>query len=65
MTALTQQKARLLADCYPSQSGRGWFDREAFLRLTGDRGVQCRTRYAESFAVEQALLESESDYPVN
>lgn len=64
-TEVAQQKARLLGDCYPSQSGRGWFDREAFLSLMRVRGVQCRTRYAEAFTVEKALLESESDYSVN
>jgi LmbE family N-acetylglucosaminyl deacetylase len=62
---VAQQKARLLAECYPSQSGRGWFDHEAFLGLMRVRGVQCRARYAEAFTVEKALLETESDYSVN
>jgi GlcNAc-PI de-N-acetylase len=59
------QKTRLLADCYPSQAGRGWFDDEAFLGLMRVRGVQCRTRYAEAFTVENALLDAETDYSVN
>jgi LmbE family N-acetylglucosaminyl deacetylase len=50
------QKIRLLAQCYPSQSGRDWFDDEAFLGLMRVRGVQCRTRYAEAFVVEKAVL---------
>jgi LmbE family N-acetylglucosaminyl deacetylase len=59
------QKARLLAECYPSQSGRGWFDDEAFLGLMRVRGVQCRARYAEAFTLERALLDAETDYSVN
>jgi LmbE family N-acetylglucosaminyl deacetylase len=59
------QKTRLLAECYPSQAGRGWFDDEAFPGLMRVRGVQCRTRYAEAFTLENALLDAETDYSVN
>jgi hypothetical protein len=59
------QKARLLAECYPSQSGRGWFDDEVFLGLMRVRGVQCRARYAEAFTLEKALLDTETNYSVN
>src|ERR1700733_1032160 len=64
-TEAAQQKAQLLADCYPSQSGRGWFDDEVFLGLMRVRGVQCRARYAEAFTVEKALLNTETNYSVN
>ena len=64
-TETAQQKARLLAECYPSQSGRGWFDDEVFLGLMRVRGVQCRNRYAEAFAVEKAVFDTETSYSVN
>ena len=59
------QKARLLAECYPSQSGLGWFDDEAFRGLMRVRGVQCRARHAEAFTLERAILDAETDYSVN
>lgn len=58
-------KTRLLAECYPSQAGRGWFDDEAFLGLMRVRGVQCRSRYAEGFTIEKAVLDPDSDFSVN
>lgn len=54
---LAQQKAQLLAESYPSQLGRDWFDDETFLGLMRIRGVQCRARYAEAFVVEKAVLD--------
>jgi LmbE family N-acetylglucosaminyl deacetylase len=60
-----QHKTRLLAECYPSQAGRGWFDDEAFLGLMRVRGVQCRSRYAEGFTIEKAVLDPESDFSLN
>jgi hypothetical protein len=59
------QKARLLAECCRPQSGRGWFDDEAFLGLMRVRGVQCHARYAEAFTLERALSDAETDYSVN
>ena len=53
---VAHQKARLLAQCYPSQSGRDWFDDEAFLGLMRVRGVQCRARYAEAFVSEKTVV---------
>lgn len=50
------EKAKLLARCYPSQSGRDWFDDEAFLGLMRVRGVQCRAHYAEAFVCEKAVV---------
>lgn len=59
------QKTRLLAQCYPSQSGHEWFDDEVFLGLMRVRGVQCRARYAEAFTVEKAVLDTAESYSVN
>jgi LmbE family N-acetylglucosaminyl deacetylase len=61
---VAQRKVSLLAECYPSQSGRDWFDDEAFLGLMRVRGVQCRSRYAEAFTVERAVLDTDR-YSVN
>jgi LmbE family N-acetylglucosaminyl deacetylase len=60
-----RQKPTLLAQCYPSQSGRDCFDDEVFLGLMRVRGVQCRARYAEAFTVEKAILDTKTDYSVN
>jgi LmbE family N-acetylglucosaminyl deacetylase len=53
---IAAQKARLLAECYPSQAARDWFDDETFLGLMRVRGVQSRARYAEGFVLEKAVL---------
>ena len=60
-----RHKAKMLAQCYPSQSGCGWLDDEAVLGLMRVRGVQCRARYAEAFTVEKAVLDTSTDYSVN
>jgi LmbE family N-acetylglucosaminyl deacetylase len=53
---VARKKAQVLADSYPSQSHRDWFDDEAFLGLMRVRGVQCHVRYAEAFVTEKAVL---------
>lgn len=60
-----RHKAASLAQCYPSQVGRDWFDDETFLGLMRVRGVQCRTRYAEAFTVEKAVLGVHDVYSLN
>jgi hypothetical protein len=52
-----RRKAALLQECYPSQSGRDWFDDETFRGLMRVRGVQRRARYAETFALEKATAD--------
>ena len=51
--ALTDEQARrkveLLDECFPSQTGRDWWDDEMFLGLMRLRGVETRSRYAEAF----------------
>jgi LmbE family N-acetylglucosaminyl deacetylase len=59
------EKTRMLAQCYPSRTGRGWFDDEVFLGLMRIRGVQCRARYAEAFTAETAVLATDDSYSVN
>jgi LmbE family N-acetylglucosaminyl deacetylase len=63
--ATARHKTRMLTQCYPSQSGRDWFDEEVVLGLMRVRGVQCRARYAEAFTVEKAVLDTSTDYSVN
>jgi LmbE family N-acetylglucosaminyl deacetylase len=53
---MAHKKTELLAQSYPSQSSRDWFDDEAFLGLMRIRGVQCRARYAEAFVGEKAVV---------
>ena len=50
-------KVELLHDCYPSQTGHDWFDRDAFLALMRLRGVQSRSRYAEAFVAEKMVFD--------
>lgn len=54
---IAAEKARLLAECYPSQAQRDWFDEAAFLGLARIRGVQCHTGYAEGFELTKAVLD--------
>ncbi len=62
---IAQQKTRVLRQCYPSQSSCDWFDDDAFLGLLRVRGVQCRSRYAEAFVIEKAMLSPSAGYSVN
>ncbi|AQA01914.1 PIG-L family deacetylase [Mycobacterium sp. MS1601] len=53
---VAELKQRLLHECYPSQTGKPWFDSEAFLGLMRIRGVQCRHRYAEGFVADKIVV---------
>jgi LmbE family N-acetylglucosaminyl deacetylase len=53
---VAEEKARLLLKHYPSQASHDWFDEQAFLALSRLRGVQCRSRHAEAFIVEKAII---------
>jgi LmbE family N-acetylglucosaminyl deacetylase len=53
---VADEKTRVLHECYPSQSGKPWFDDEAFLGLMRIRGVQCRHRYAEGFVADKVCF---------
>jgi LmbE family N-acetylglucosaminyl deacetylase len=55
-TAAAEDKVRLLHKHYPSQTARDWFDELSFLGLSRLRGVQCRSRHAEAFTIEKAVV---------
>lgn len=50
------RKVALLERHFGSQRSKAWFDAETFRGLARLRGVECRTRYAEAFAVRKLLL---------
>ncbi|ADB73162.1 PIG-L deacetylase family protein [Geodermatophilus obscurus] len=50
------RKFELLAEHYPSQRDRDWFDREAFLGLMRLRGVECHQRYAEAYWCDKIIV---------
>jgi LmbE family N-acetylglucosaminyl deacetylase len=52
-----QRKVDLLDESFASQVDRGWWDSETFLGLLRLRGVECRSRYAEGFLVDKAVLD--------
>ncbi|MPZ26520.1 MAG: PIG-L family deacetylase [Micromonosporaceae bacterium] len=54
--ATAQRKLELLHTHFPSQKGRDWWDDEVFLGLARLRGMECRSRYAEAFWCDKAVL---------
>lgn len=52
-----RRKVDLLHAYYPSQRARDWWDDEVFLGLARLRGMECRSRYAEAFRCEKAVIE--------
>jgi LmbE family N-acetylglucosaminyl deacetylase len=54
--AAMDAKVRLLHESFPSQTGRDWFDPEVFRGLARLRGMECRSRYAEAFTTDKAVL---------
>ncbi|GAA1988111.1 PIG-L family deacetylase [Isoptericola halotolerans] len=53
---VAHRKLEILEECYGSQSGHDWWDRETFGGLMRLRGIECRARYAEAFFVTKAVL---------
>jgi LmbE family N-acetylglucosaminyl deacetylase len=53
---VAERKIALLDEHYPSQRGRDWFDREAFLGLMRLRGIECHAPYAEAFWCDKIVL---------
>ena len=51
-----EERVALLDKCFPSQRTRPWWDEEVFLGLARLRGVECRSRYAEAFHCDKAVL---------
>jgi len=64
-TEVALRKGEVLKNCYPSEKQGGRFDGETFLELMRVRGVQCRSRYAEGFVVEQAAVTVSDLYSPN
>lgn len=54
--AAIKEKTTLLHRHYQSQLTHDWFDDDTFAGLARIRGVQCRSRYAEAFTLEKAVL---------
>ncbi len=53
---VARRKVELLHASYPSQKARDWWDDEVFLGFARLRGMECRSRYAEAYRVEKAVL---------
>jgi LmbE family N-acetylglucosaminyl deacetylase len=54
---VAHRKVELLHKCFPSQSGRDWWDDEVFLGLARLRGMECRAPYAEAFTCSKSVLQ--------
>jgi LmbE family N-acetylglucosaminyl deacetylase len=53
---VARRKVELLHKCFPSQSGRDWWDNEVFLGLARLRGIECKARYAEAFSCAKSVI---------
>ena len=53
---VARRKVELLHAHFPSQKGRDWWDDEVFLGLARLRGMECRSRYAEAYTCEKAVM---------
>ena len=54
---LARRKVATLDRHYLSQRDKDWWDEEMFLGLMRIRGMECRTRYAEAYAIGKTLLD--------
>jgi LmbE family N-acetylglucosaminyl deacetylase len=52
-----RRKVELLNVSFPSQKSRDWWDDEVFLGLARLRGMECRSRYAEAYRCEKAVIQ--------
>ena len=55
---LAEEKARLLTEAFPTQSGKHWFDTDVFLGLMRLRGMESRSEsgFAEAFTCRKLSL---------
>lgn len=55
---ICEQKIKIITDCFKSQQGKQWFDRETFLSIMRLRGVECgsQARYAEAFYCRKLVV---------
>ncbi|GAB3299843.1 PIG-L family deacetylase [Geodermatophilus aquaeductus] len=56
-----RRKVELLSRCFPSQTGRDWWDGELFSGVMRLRGVESRSRYAEGFVCRKLLLDLDTE----
>lgn len=56
-SAYAEKKVDILLDCFESQKGKHWFDRDTFLSLMRIRGMESANpeQYAEAFHVRKAI----------
>lgn len=52
---ILDRKVELLMEHFPSQSGHGWFDAQAFRGLARIRGIECGATWAEAFHAEKMV----------
>ena len=53
---VARRKVELLHKCFPSQTGRDWWDDQVFLGLARLRGMECRAPYAEAFSCAKSQI---------
>jgi LmbE family N-acetylglucosaminyl deacetylase len=55
---VSREKVKVITDCFKSQAGKQWFDKETFCSLMRIRGIESAspTRYAEGFYVRKSVL---------
>ncbi len=53
---IATRKVQLLNETYRSQQSHDWWDDELFFSVMRVRGMECRSRYAEAFSVEKAII---------
>ncbi|SRR5258706_510151 len=55
---VAEKKVQTIIDCFPSQAGKQWFDKETFFALMRIRGIESAspTRYAEGFYVRKFVM---------
>jgi len=56
------KKVDILLECFPTQSGKHWFDRETFLSLMRIRGLESGSpsRYAEAFHARKMVFSKDN-----
>jgi LmbE family N-acetylglucosaminyl deacetylase len=55
---VAREKVDVITDCFPSQAGKQWFDKETFFSLMRIRGIESAspTKYAEGFYVRKSVI---------
>jgi len=55
---ITEEKVNVITNCFRSQAGKQWFDKETFCSLMRIRGIESAspTKYAEGFYVRKSVI---------